>query len=143
MSAPEADKTIANAGAALVDFTAVEKSYGAVRALDGVDFSLQSGECVGIVGHNGAGKSTLMHILNGGVAPDRVCGAGPEARSFSSDVGSSHAPNASCSKGDRFWRGGRRTSTERPLRRAILPFPKQTLGSALGRFEPVRQAFSE
>jgi ribose transport system ATP-binding protein len=56
---------------ALVDFIGVEKSYGAVRALDGADFSLRPGECVGVVGHNGAGKSTLMHVLNGGVAPDR------------------------------------------------------------------------
>ena len=60
-----------DAGASLVDFTGVEKSYGAVRALDGADFSLEAGECVGVVGHNGAGKSTLMHVLNGGVAPDR------------------------------------------------------------------------
>ncbi len=60
-----------DAGASLVDFSGVEKSYGAVRALDGVDFSVAEGECVGVVGHNGAGKSTLMHILNGGVAPDR------------------------------------------------------------------------
>jgi ribose transport system ATP-binding protein len=60
-----------DAGASLVDFTGVEKSYGAVRALDGADFLLEPGECVGVVGHNGAGKSTLMHVLNGGVAPDR------------------------------------------------------------------------
>jgi ribose transport system ATP-binding protein len=60
-----------HAGATLVDFIGVEKSYGAVRALDGADFWLESGECVGVVGHNGAGKSTLMHVLNGGVAPDR------------------------------------------------------------------------
>ena len=62
---------MADAGAPLVDFIGVEKSYGAVRALDGVDFSLSAGECVGIVGHNGAGKSTLMHVLNGAVTPDR------------------------------------------------------------------------
>jgi ribose transport system ATP-binding protein len=60
-----------HAGASLVDFIGVEKSYGAVRALDGADFSLEPGECVGVVGHNGAGKSTLMHVLNGGVVPDR------------------------------------------------------------------------
>ncbi len=62
---------MADGGASLVNFIGVEKSYGAVRALDGADFSLEPGECVGVVGHNGAGKSTLMHVLNGGVAPDR------------------------------------------------------------------------
>src|SRR5208282_2820328 len=62
---------MAGGGASLVDFTGVAKSYGAVRALDGVDFSIAEGECVGVVGHNGAGKSTLMHVLNGGVTPDR------------------------------------------------------------------------
>ncbi|HEY1864059.1 MAG TPA: sugar ABC transporter ATP-binding protein [Roseiarcus sp.] len=68
-----------------VTLDGVEKSYGAVRALDGVDFSVAEGECVGVVGHNGAGKSTLMHILNGGVAPDRgrLVIAGHEERSYS------------------------------------------------------------
>jgi ribose transport system ATP-binding protein len=62
---------MANAGAALVKLDGVEKSFGAVRALDGVSLDIAPGECVGVVGHNGAGKSTLMHILAGGVAPDR------------------------------------------------------------------------
>ncbi len=62
---------MAGGGASLVDFKGVEKSYGAVRALDGVDFYVAQGECVGVVGHNGAGKSTLVHVLNGGVTPDR------------------------------------------------------------------------
>ncbi|MBC7479745.1 MAG: sugar ABC transporter ATP-binding protein [Pseudorhodobacter sp.] len=48
----------------------VRKSYGAVRALDGVDISVQPGECIGLVGHNGAGKSTLMSILAGTGSPD-------------------------------------------------------------------------
>ena len=76
---------MAGAGASLVDFTGVEKSYRAVRALDGVDFSIVQGECVGIVGHNGAGKSTLMHVLNGGVAPDRgrLVIAGDDQRAYS------------------------------------------------------------
>jgi ribose transport system ATP-binding protein len=76
---------MASGGASLVDFTGVEKSYGAVRALDGVDFSVLEGECVGVVGHNGAGKSTLMHVLCGGVAPDRgrLSIAGEEERAYS------------------------------------------------------------
>jgi ribose transport system ATP-binding protein len=46
------------------------KSFGAVRALDGLSFALAGGECVGLVGHNGAGKSTLVSIMNGGTRPD-------------------------------------------------------------------------
>ena len=47
----------------------VEKSFGAVRALAGVDLTVASGECLGLVGHNGAGKSTLMHVLSGNLTP--------------------------------------------------------------------------
>lgn len=48
----------------------VEKSFGAVRALTGVDLALMPGECLGLVGHNGAGKSTLMNVLSGVLSPD-------------------------------------------------------------------------
>jgi ribose transport system ATP-binding protein len=49
----------------------VEKAFGAVRALAGVDLRVEAGECLGLVGHNGAGKSTLMHVLTGTLAPDK------------------------------------------------------------------------
>ena len=62
---------MADTHANIVKLDGVEKHFGAVRALDGVDFSVESGECVGLVGHNGAGKSTLMHTLAGTLAPDR------------------------------------------------------------------------
>src|SRR5947199_3825197 len=54
----------------IIDLDGVERHFGAVRALDGIDFAVAAGECVGLVGHNGAGKSTLMHILAGTGTPD-------------------------------------------------------------------------
>ncbi len=54
----------------VIKVSGASKAFGAVRALDGVDFAVRPGECVGLVGHNGAGKSTLVSILNGGLAPD-------------------------------------------------------------------------
>jgi ribose transport system ATP-binding protein len=48
----------------------VSKRFGATRALDRVDLSVQSGEVLALVGENGAGKSTLMKVLSGAIAPD-------------------------------------------------------------------------
>src|SRR3954452_3600561 len=48
----------------------VAKSFGGVRALDGVDFAADAGEVHALLGENGAGKSTFIKILTGAVAPD-------------------------------------------------------------------------
>jgi simple sugar transport system ATP-binding protein len=59
-----------SSGPALVEVAGVEKRFGTTRALRGVDLSLRSGQCLGLVGRNGAGKSTLVAILSGLAEPD-------------------------------------------------------------------------
>jgi len=56
-------------GAALT-MRGIEKRFGAVTALGGVDLDVQPGEVHALIGENGAGKSTLMKILSGAHAPD-------------------------------------------------------------------------
>ncbi len=48
----------------------ISKSFGAVKALQHVDFEVYDGEVVGLVGDNGAGKSTLVKTISGVNIPD-------------------------------------------------------------------------
>ena len=54
----------------IVEMRGVDKSFGAVHALRGVDLMLYPGEILGLVGDNSAGKSTLMKILTGAYQRD-------------------------------------------------------------------------
>lgn len=66
----------------------IGKSFGSVRALDGVDMAVKQGTVHGLLGENGAGKSTLLRILSGIFEPSsghaeidgiRLSGHGPVA----------------------------------------------------------------
>jgi ABC-type multidrug transport system ATPase subunit len=48
-----------------VEISSVRKSYGDLKAVDGVSFSVEEGEVFALVGPNGAGKTTLIEILEG------------------------------------------------------------------------------
>ncbi len=54
---------------AAVEVTDLQKHYGAVRAVDGITFSVAEGEVFGLLGHNGAGKTTTIRMLTGRARP--------------------------------------------------------------------------
>jgi simple sugar transport system ATP-binding protein len=54
----------------LLEVRGVSKSFGAIRALTDVSFSVEPGEVVGLMGDNGAGKSTMVKLIAGNFPPN-------------------------------------------------------------------------
>src|SRR3954469_16087495 len=52
-------------GEPLIEMTDIGKSYGAIRALRGINLTVNAGEVTCVLGDNGAGKSTLIKIMSG------------------------------------------------------------------------------
>ena len=79
-----------------IELSGLEKSYGPVQAVRGVDLSVAPGEIVALLGPNGAGKSTTIDMLLG-LRParrgrGRACSAGRPTRRRAA------APSAPCSR---------------------------------------------
>lgn len=64
--------------AALIETVGLQKTFGRIRAVDGISLSVEKGEVLGFLGPNGAGKSTTMKMITGFLEPDagtaRICG---------------------------------------------------------------------
>ena len=54
----------------LLEVRGLGKNFGGVKAVDGIDFSLESGELLALIGPNGAGKTTTFNMVNGQLPAD-------------------------------------------------------------------------
>jgi ABC-type branched-subunit amino acid transport system ATPase component len=55
---------------ALLEIADLRRSFGGVRALDGVRVAIEAGRLTGLIGPNGAGKTTLFHVVSGLLQPE-------------------------------------------------------------------------
>jgi branched-chain amino acid transport system ATP-binding protein/branched-chain amino acid transport system permease protein len=54
-----------------LEATGLSKSFGGIRAVEGLDLRLERGQITGLIGPNGAGKTTVFNLLTGALKPDR------------------------------------------------------------------------
>jgi signal transduction histidine kinase/ABC-type sulfate/molybdate transport systems ATPase subunit len=65
------DRTAGDSAQPVISVSGLAVTFGAVRALDGVDLSIMPGEVTALAGESGAGKTTLLRALGGDIKPSR------------------------------------------------------------------------
>ncbi|HAP24706.1 MAG TPA: high-affinity branched-chain amino acid ABC transporter ATP-binding protein LivG [Achromobacter sp.] len=55
----------------LLEVQDIGRSFGGLKAVDGVSFEVYAGEILGVIGPNGAGKTTLVNLISGVIMPSR------------------------------------------------------------------------
>ncbi len=78
---------------ALLSIQGLEKQFGGVKALGGVDFSIDEGEIVSVIGPNGAGKTSFFNVISGMFSPDSG------TITFDGDNVAGHLPNEITTRG--------------------------------------------
>jgi ABC-type branched-subunit amino acid transport system ATPase component len=72
---------------AVLEVRDLSKSFGGIKAVDGVNFDLREGEALGLIGPNGAGKTTVFDLVSGYLKPDtgKIVFDGVDVTSMSAD----------------------------------------------------------
>jgi ABC-2 type transport system ATP-binding protein len=86
----------------VIEVTDLRRSYGPVRAVDGVDRGVRRGEVMALLGPNGAGKPTTVEILEGYRRRDSGT-VGCSARTLSEPAGHGGPGGPSCCRRTAIW----------------------------------------
>ena len=89
---------------AAIELSGLTKSFGAVRAVDGIDASIEGGKVTAFLGPNGAGKTTTMRMLAGFVSPTSgkasICGHDVETDPLRAKASLGYLPEGAPSYGE-------------------------------------------
>jgi branched-chain amino acid transport system permease protein len=67
---PTVARAPATASGPLLEVSELRKAFGGLRAVDGVDLTVEPGEILGLIGPNGSGKTTALNLISGALKPD-------------------------------------------------------------------------